>query len=389
MTRFVASRREKLWLSRRNGAVAPWNLRISDLQVAKLSNENARSAGLGLTVAALRQAFGRDSGPIFATGEILLPSGPGALSVSVGPVSGVRGKLSLVGDYIAQHRQALEGQKVIVVLPATAVDGRALKDAEASILDRLRQEAASARVQLDLVFAATLDDLEPTLGPFALTEIVTPKRALGLTAGVLVLAALFAGWYSVAHAPIALDFVSPLVAGAPSSNADEAAPQRARYDAASDKLQLLAPCFDAQREPLIVGGETLILGVRARDGIPFASSLRPVRLFIASVSRAADPILLDAAHFRYVGASPSAEASSVMRAAIPIEPVQDEIRLFVIATRDPNLEVTRLQAELRKMLEGLSGAAVLTTTTSFLADRVGTEIGYQFKVTNDRHACPD
>jgi hypothetical protein len=31
---------------------------------------------------------------------------------------------------------------------------------------------------------------------------------------------------------------------------------------------------------------------------------------------------------------------------------------------------------------------VLTTTTSFLADRLGAEIEYQFKVTNDPRACP-
>ena len=64
------------------------------------------------------------------------------------------------------------------------------------------------------------------------------------------------------------------------------------------------------------------------------------------------------------------------------------MRLFVVATRDPQLDTTSLQEALRKSLQGLSGAAVLTSTTSFLADRLGTEISYQFKVTNDPHACP-
>ena len=76
-----------------------------------------------------------------------------------------------------------------------------------------------------------------------------------------------------------------------------------------------------------------------------------------------------------------------LTAAIPIEPVEDEIRLFVVATRDPGLDATRLQAELRAALKGLSGAAVLTTTTSFLADRLGNVVDYQFKVTNDASAC--
>ena len=35
-------------------------------------------------------------------------------AVAIGPVGGVRGKLSLVGDYIAQHRQALEGKRMFV-----------------------------------------------------------------------------------------------------------------------------------------------------------------------------------------------------------------------------------------------------------------------------------
>jgi hypothetical protein len=74
--------------------------------------------------------------------------------------------------------------------------------------------------------------------------------------------------------------------------------------------------------------------------------------------------------------------------AIPIEPVEDEVRLFVVATRDPTIELSALQDDLRKHLQGLSGAAVLTTTESFLQDRLGAEIEYQFKVTNDRNLCP-
>ena len=32
-----------------------------------------------------------------------------------------------------------------------------------------------------------------------------------------------------------------------------------------------------------------------------------------------------------------------LTAAIPIEPVEDEVRIFVVATRDPNVDVTALQ----------------------------------------------
>jgi len=38
-------------------------------------------------------------------------------------------------------------------------------------------------------------------------------------------------------------------------------------------------------------------------------------------------------------------------------------------------------------LKGLSGASALAATTTFLADRLGAEIAYQFRVTNDPHAC--
>src|SRR5579863_7824582 len=144
VTRFVDARREKLWLGRRNGRANPWNLRISDLQVGRLSDENARSAGLGLTLAAILQAFGRDPRIVFATGEIQLPTGPGEPAVAIGPVDGLRGKLLLVGDYIVQHRKALEGARMTVVLPTTTPDGRSLKVAEATVLERLRREASDA-----------------------------------------------------------------------------------------------------------------------------------------------------------------------------------------------------------------------------------------------------
>jgi hypothetical protein len=386
MTRFVAARRVRLWLSRRNGRVHPWNLRISDLQIGRLSHENARSAGLGLALAALCQAFGRDPGVVFATGEILLPSAPGAPAVAIGPVGGVRGKLSLVGDYIAQHRQALEGKRMFVVLPAVATDGRALGAAESATLDRLAAEARGAGARLEFVFADSLDGVEAALGPFAMGEIVTPARAAGLAAALGFLVLLAGGWMALTRAPIALAF-EPVAAPAAAS-ADDAAPQRARYDAASDKLQLLGPCFDDQREPVVVGGETLVMRVSARDALPFASRLRAPRLFIASVSRAADPVILDAEHFRSLVGAKRPDSAFDLTAAIPIEPAEDEVRLFVVATRDPSIAVTGLQEALRKDLQGLSGAAVLTTTTSFLADRLGDEIEYQFKVTNDPHACP-
>lgn len=385
VARFAAARRERLWLSARNGVTAPWNLRISDLQVGRLSDENARSAGLGLTIAALCQAFGVTPDLVFATGEIMLPNTPGAPKVAIGPVGGVRGKLALVGDYIGQHRQALEGQKLIVVLPRDDVDGRPLAESQASILNRLREEAAGAKAELQFIFAETLDSLEPALGVFALREFVTRRRAVGLVAALAGLVLLAFGAHSVLNAPVTLAF-EPL--GAASGTADDSSPQRARYDSASDKLRLLGPCYDAQREPLVIGGETLVLKVRASDSMPLASRVRPPRLFIASVSRAADPVLLDAAHFRTVGSGKPETGTTSLTAAIPIEPIEDEVRIFVVATRDPSVDVTSLQVGLRNALKGLSGPAVLTTTATFLADRLGSEIGYQFKVTNDPQACP-
>jgi hypothetical protein len=380
VTSFVEARRRRLWLSPRNARLRPWHLRISDLQLGRLSDGNARSAGLGLTIAALCQTFGRDPGVVFATGEIL----PGRSAAGVGPVSGVRGKLALIGDYLSQHGPALEGQRVVVALPAEAEDGRPLAEAERPMLARLAREAEQSGVRLEIVFADTLDALDEPLGPFSIRELVTPARARAAGAVLGVAALSFAAWSALAHAPIRLAFAPPAAGG--SAGADEAAPQRARYDAKSDKLELLGPCFDAQREPLVVGGETLVLKVRAEDGLPFASRVRPMRLFIASVSRNADPVILDAAHFRSLQPGQPQNPNDLV-AAIPIEPVEDEVRLFVLATRDPGLAISSVEAALRTALKGLGGASALAATTTFLADRLGAEIAYQFRVTNDPKAC--
>jgi hypothetical protein len=392
VTRFVDARRAKVWLGRRNARVNPWNLRISELQIGRLSDENARSAGLGLALAAICQAFGRDPGVVFATGEIKLPGGPGAPVVGVGPVDGLRGKLTLVGDYIVQHRKTLAGGRLTVVLPTTTPDGRPLAAAEAATLARLKTEATDAGAAIEFVFADTLDGVETALGPFAMHEIVTPARALGIAAVVIALAVMLAGWMALVHAPIELAWAPVRTAAAAtralSLDGEDSAPQRARYDSATDKLRLLGACYDEQRQPLVIGGETLLMRVTARDALPFASALRPPRLFIASVSRAADPVILDADHFRPTNAAPLSDARLDLMTAVPIEPVEDEVRLFVVATRDPGLELTALQDELRKHLQGLSGAAVLTTTESFLQDRLGAVIEYQFKVSNDKGLCP-
>jgi hypothetical protein len=380
VTSFVETRRRRLWLSPRNANLKSWHLRISDLQLGRLSDGNARSAGLGLTIAALCQTFGRDPGLVFATGEIL----PGEGGASVGPVSGLRGKLALIGDYLSQHGPALEGQRVVVALPSQAEDGRALAEAERPMLARLAAQAKQSGVRLEIIFADTLDALEAPLGPFAIPELITRPRAAAAAALVAVAALALSVWSVLAHAPIRLAFEPPAAGGA--GSADEDAPQRARYDAKSDKLELLGPCFDAQREPLVIGGETLVLKVRAGDGLPFASRIRPIRLFIASVSRNADPVILDAAHFRSLQPGQSQNPGDLV-AAIPIEPVEDEVRLFVLATRDPDLAISNVEAALRATLKGLSGASALAATTTFLADRLGGEIAYQFRVSNDPKAC--
>jgi hypothetical protein len=391
VARFVDVRRAKLWLGRRNGRVNDWNLRISELQVGRLSDENARSAGLGLALAAICQAFGRDPGIVFASGEILLPANPGAPSVAVGPVGGLRGKLMLVGDYIVQHRANLQNAQMIVVLPRKATDGRPLEEAEAPMIARLQEASREAGAKIEFIFADTLDAVETALGPFTMREIITPRRAIVASLTVAAASIVWAGWAALAHAPIELAWgaVSPAtLTRSIEVNPPEELPQRARYDVASDKLELLGPCFDAQRQPLALGGETLVMRVTARDGIPFASLLRPPRLFVASVSRAADPVILDANHFRSLNSAATVNAPIDLMMAVPIEPVEDEVRLFVVASRDPKLEISAVQDELRQRLKGLTGAAVLTTTATFLQDRLGAEIAWQFKVTNDAKACP-
>jgi len=391
VTRFVDARRARLWLGRRNGRVNDWNLRISDLQIGRLSDENARSAGLGLALAAICQAFERDPGIVFATGEILLPANPGAPIVAVGAVGGLRGKLMLLGDYIVQHRANLQNARMIAVLPREATDGRPLEEAEAPMIARLREAARDAGAKLDFIFADNLDAVEEALGPFAMREIITPARAILLSLTAAIAAIVWAGWAALAHAPIELAWgpVSPAsLTRSIDANPPDAQPQRAHYDVASDKLQLLGPCFDAQRQPLALGGETLVMRVTARDGLPFASLLRPPRVFVASVSRAADPVILDASRFRSLNSAAAPNAPIDLMMAVPIEPVEDEVRLFVIATRDPRLEISVVQDELRQRLKGLTGAAVLTTTATFLQDRLGAEIAWQFKVTNDVSACP-
>jgi hypothetical protein len=383
--RFVAARRTRLWLDRRNGSEAPWNLRISDSQIGRLSDENSRSAGLALAIAALCQAFRRDSAVIFATGEIVLPSAPGALAVTVGAVGGVRAKLALIGDYLVQHRTLLEGKRIVVALPSAGLDGRPLAQSEASTLARLASEAKGIGAKFEIAYLSSLDDLDEPLGPFVIEEMVTPRRAfIGIAALAALAAAAFAlQWLS--RAPIALAF-EPAAAELAAS-ADAAAPRRARYDSASDKITPFEPCFNGQREPLVVGGETLIFRVRARDDWPLVGRWRPPRLFVVSVSRAADPVVLDAARFKTIGPANAASANGLV-AAIPIEAVEDEVRLFVVATRDPALDAMRLQNELRAALQGLSGPAVLATAASFLTDRLGNVTDYQFKVTNDASACP-
>ncbi|HUG60316.1 MAG TPA: hypothetical protein VMP03_00625 [Methylomirabilota bacterium] len=384
VTRFCDARRDKVWLGRANAKVGAWYLRISDLQVGRLSDENARSAGLGLTLAALLQSFDRKRNVVFATGEIQLPQTPGQVgAVAVAPVDGIRGKLSLVGDYIQQHRAQLAGSAITVVLPKLAVDGRPLEEVEARTVGRVRDAATAVGLPISFLFIDRLDELETALGPFAAEPIVNVRAASIGGAVLAALAAVASLYIWIVSSPVALAWRQVEDGGGLAAE-----PQRAIYRAETDRLELLPTCYDEQRQPVVVGGETLVLRVTATDERPFAGVLAPARYFIASVSREADPIILDASLFRTAGAAVEPGSLEDAVAAIPIEATEDEIRLFVVATRDQTVSLSQLTDDLRAQIEGLSGAAVLTTSTQFLNDRFDGQIDYQFKVTTDATHCP-
>lgn len=379
VTRFADQRRDRVWLGRRNARIDPWYLRISDLQVGRLSDENARSAGLGLALAALLQAFGRARDVVFATGEIRLPQAPGEIgTVEVGPVDGLRGKLGLVGDYMRQHRAKLAGGSVTVVMPRIAADGRDVEVAEARTITRVREAADAAGLPVRFLFIDTLDGLEDAFGPFLARPVVDVKRAAVIAAAAAAAALLAALYVWIVSSPVALSW-------RPVDEAVEPGPRRAVYVPQSDRLALLPPCYDRQRQPLLVGGETLVLRVGFEDVRPLAGLLAPARIFIASVSRAADPIILDASLFRTAASGTGGLDDAV--AAIPVEPSEDEVRLFVVASRDQTVSLSQLTDELRERLAGLDGAAVLTTSSQFLSDRFDGQIDYQFKVTTDETLC--
>lgn len=381
VVRFTERRRGEVWLGRRNARAAPWHLRISDLQVGRLSEENARSAGLGLTVAALLESFGKPPAVVFATGEVRLPQEPGALAVGVGAVDGIRGKLGLIGDYLSAHRAMLVGREIHVLLPSEAVDGRPIADAEGRALSRLRDAARGYGLDLRISMLGSLDDLDGIFGRFSLDPVVSRSTAAGVGAVLGLAAAIGIGWSVLTNAPVHLSWVSP------DGATTDVEPRRARYVAETDRLELLARCVDDQRQPVMVGGETLVLRVTARDDVPWASRLAPPRFFIASVSRAADPVVLDAALFRTAGdVTPGALTDAI--AAVPIEPIEDEVRLFVVATRETGTDLSQVTAELRAQLTNTEGAAALSTTAQFLKDRFDGMIDYQFRVTTDATRCP-
>lgn len=380
-TRFSDVRRARVWLGRANARIRPWYLRISDLQVGRLSDENARSAGLGLTVAALLAAFARPHDIVFATGEILPSQAPGAVGgVAVGPVDGIRGKLTLVGDYLHQHRASLAGHRVHVLLPRQTVDGRALSESEARIIDRLGQVAREIGADLKVAHLDNLDDLEGLFGPFSADPIIGVRAAAALAVAGLAAGAAVFGYHSLTSAPVDLSW-------RPVESSAAAEPRRAIYRSASDRLELLPPCFDAQRQPVVVGGETLLIRVSAEDRLALSARLAPARFFIVSVSRQADPIVLDASLFRTAGGNLEPGRLDDAVAAIPVEAADDEIRLFVVATRDQTVSLSQLTDDLRQRLQGLDGAAVLATSAQFLKDRFDGQIDYQFKVTTDASLC--
>ena len=228
---------------------------------------------------------------------------------------------------------------MMVVLPSTTPDGRPLAEAEASTLERLKAEAREAGAKLEFVFADTLDGVEAALGPFAMREIVTPARALGARRRRLPRSRLLiAGWIALPHAPIELAW-APVDDGrgrrraASRRRGELAAARPLRFGdrqaaIAGPVFRRAAPAAGGRRRDAGAAGERARRPALRQPAAPAA----PVHRLGVARRRSGHPRRRT---FPFAARRQRPDAMVDLMAAIPIEPVEDEVRLFVVATRDP------------------------------------------------------
>lgn len=382
--RFTDKRLDHVWLGRWNRLMKPWFLRLSDLQVGRLADENARSAGLGLTVAALLQHFDREHMLVFATGEIRLPEGPSAgKTANIGGVGGIDEKLILIGNYMNRHRLELTGQTAIVILPKYDLDGGLLEETAGAILRRLRQDADYNGVNLKIEFLEQVDDLDRAFGaPFRPMERISRKTAA--VAGIFLFSAtaIGSGVHWAQTRPIQVQWEHIL------ETSDQASPRRAEYDSTADRFNILPECFDGQRQPLIRGGETVLARVRIADHYPISRTFWKPTVYLVAASINSDPIVMKSELFKRIpDTGESGFGSETLLIALPVETTIDEVRIVVVATRKNDITASNLVSSLKTALDGVEGSAVLSLAAGHLRDRFEGFVDFQFRVIVNENEC--
>ena len=364
--------RSRAWLGSWNAKPSSYHLRVAGLDGASLSDENAKSAGVGLAICALLARCKSARCLVIATGALSTDAGTEA---RIEPVGALAGKFALIGDYL-RRSDSVDGQTVHLIAPVLTSDGKQTEQSHGAILTRLAETVAARGGQLQTTFAETLEDADAALGPLkTATRVTKPKAAVAVSALAAMLT-LVASLNWLQSRPIILNWtwIADATAGEP---------RRARFDPPQRRFVPGPDCEDFNGQPQIVGGETLLLGVEAEDTSDLAAKFWSPRLFLVAASMDGALTVLDA---RAMPPASLADQDHLL-IAVPVEDEDDVVRIAVIASRERGTSPESVRSMIRSRTETSSPTFPLDVANELRETFPGV-IDFQFRVTTDATLCP-
>ncbi len=354
-----------------------------------LSDENGRSAELGLALALLMLERRSPLAVIAATGTLEPPS-DGSLSGDrlIGPVEGLSEKFAALGSHLARHKGGAWGRKLHLLLPKRMSSGALVLEARAEELDALREAARSSGVELEVSAVERLSEAARIVG--ATGRRKNPREIwarLGAAAG-MVFAACFCWFCLWALRPVKMDFAPVQV----ERLGGVATPARTVYSAAAGGPVPQPHCLGPDgASHILAGAEGISFAVTAEADWAPVWAYEFLVVVVGQKARRSEPTVkiysmetLEAASRPQRGA----DGEIVWGMRLPIQPPPNEMKLFVLARKLIPFKTTALERGLAAHMasEEAQGRRI-NAAMSYLRGFGTSRLDYSFHGVEDLSGC--
>ncbi|MEM9140323.1 MAG: hypothetical protein AAGB15_10900, partial [Pseudomonadota bacterium] len=337
-----------------------------------LSEENNRSAELGLALGLIMAGRERSVPTVLATGALSLGDGDNLATATVEPIGGIEQKCAAALKFLQSGRGGAWSDGIDFITPARALDGQAFSDAHGVALADLCEQAAKAGIEIRHRPIATLAEALPYLhlSPASAHRLEGVARSAAVLAACLVLAsAAVLTWSST---PLAMHF-APITVG----SEEIATPVRSVYQPDLDGSVSMPVCRSSDGLAQVAAGEELTFAIETD---PTKAPLAALDFAVIVLGDTSEPKIFPMNALPREGRPALTDQGRIrLGARIPvIDQPDEEMKLIVLSQKLWRLPLDEIEGKLAAIRSDPETAEPINAAVRYLSRLGGGYLDYSF-----------